>query len=350
MGFYLADTITPFLFSTFTYLVALNALIAVLEGILLRRWFRGGDHSIRWMLLANYLSAWIGWVALVWLIAPRLDGLLGPRPIERVELLALLILSVAFAITVVVEFGVVHVATSRSRRSWKRSLLATISVNLVSYLLISLWFCWTSFTLPFNVKVRPLADLKPIPNGTLYWIDPVGNLMAENLSREGLPKRMGNIEINDQLEPWQLRLEEGNNSNSVDMRVRYSFRGTGNDDSGLDNSIVLPNVVSADAFPPDYWENRPDRKKAADLRTGDRSVQVVFDWYRHVMGTTVPNGPTTHLCVGLATFDWMIEEPTILPDDKIVFEWGGQIVLLDPHMRKLAFIAMGTCPCFVPSK
>ena len=57
----LADTITPAITASFGYLFILNALIGILEGWLLRRWFTGGRRAVWWMIPANYLSAWIGW-------------------------------------------------------------------------------------------------------------------------------------------------------------------------------------------------------------------------------------------------------------------------------------------------
>lgn len=70
--------------------------------------------------------------------------------------------------------------------------------------------------------------------------------------------------------------------------------------------------------------------------------------YHKFLATDVPGGARSRLSIGFGPMQWDISEPTVLPDDKVVFEWAGQIVLFDPHTRKLAFVSLGGCPAFVP--
>ena len=207
----LGDTITPVLTANWVYLFLLNGLIGILEGKLLRLWFPGGRRAVRWMILANYLSAWIGLIALHWLLSPRLDAILGPRPIERVNLLAGVCVAASFDVSVLIETGFVHLAMERTKRSAARSLVASLCVNSISYLLICLWFMWVSYTLPLNAHVTSLADIGPVPKGTLYGVDPTGQVMAQSLDWSECPRHVGHVMKNDFVWPYQLRISCGEN-------------------------------------------------------------------------------------------------------------------------------------------
>ena len=169
----LADVIVPLLAFSIFALFILNAVIGVLEGLLLRWRFNGRKWaSFGWMILGNYVSATVGLVALYCLPNQFIGALLGPRPIERVNRVAAAIVLIAFVVTVVVELGFVYLATKRANRSLWWSVVAAICVNAISYVLICALFLWLSYTLPLNAHVTTLADLGPLPRGTLYWIDP----------------------------------------------------------------------------------------------------------------------------------------------------------------------------------
>jgi hypothetical protein len=356
----LADTITPALSSSFCYLFALNAIIGILEAKLLKKWFGGGRRAVWWMILANYLSAWTGWFALIWFVDPHSHALLGPRPIERVNQLALTMVLVAFVVSVIIEAGFVYLATRRERRSPGLTLLASFTVNLASYAIVCLMFLLVSFTLPLNAKVVPLPSLGKPCDGTLYWIDPTGAVMSRRLAQEQAGKKVGQVTLNDFVQPCQLHIniDEAANAEQAQITVRYSFTqylgrpSPQTEPSPPDNGIVIQDVGSSAAFPTDYWsQNSILRKSVLDLRPQQsRGTRIEFDWYRDYLDADVPGGPHSHLCIALGTENWQICSPTVLPDGKVVFEWNGQIVVFDPQTTKLAFVALGTCPAFVPSR
>lgn len=342
----LADTITAFVATDFAYLFILNAIIGWVEGKLLKRWFSGGRRAVWWMIAANYLSAWIGFMGFIWLVEPRVDGLLGSRPIERVNLLAAGMALISFVITVGVEFGFVYLAREQDKRSTGHAFWATICVNAISYLAICLFFIWSSYSLPLNAHITQLSELGSLPHGTLYWVDPTGGVISKDSNRIGPDRKIGQVVQNDRCWPYQLRIDQAANLQRVQMSVMYS----GFDTFPETGTVLVPDAGPLAAFPADYLgRNRILRKTVLDLRPEDhRATQVTFDWYRHYLNTDVPGGPNSYLSVALAIFDWQIQEPTVLPDDKIVFELNRQIVIFDPYTRKLAFVALGTCPAFVP--
>jgi hypothetical protein len=350
----LANTITPVMGADCTYLIFMNVVIGILEASLLRRWFCGTKRAVWWMIAANYLSAWAGWFALLFLVNPWMEAFLGSRPIERINLLAAMVVLVAFAITIIVEIGFVHLATDRDKRSRGRTIRATLCVNAFSYLLICSWFMWLSFSLPLNAHVTDSSDLGTLSKGNLYWVDPTGQVMAKALNGEAAGQPVGQVTLNNSVQPYQLRIERSDNPERVQMVVMYSSIENGATSTPVNHELPYPAFLadagSAAAFPADYWDHFPvSRKSVFDTRaTESRFTQFRFDWYRKFLKTDVPNGPHSRLTIGFATIDWDMKEPTVLPDEKIVFEWAGQIIIFDPHTQKLAFVALGTCPAFIP--
>ncbi len=352
MPFPLANTITSLIFANVTYLFILNAFIGILEGKLLKRWFAGQSRAVWWMIAANYLSAWIGFLALPYLTT---TALLGPRPIERLNLFVAGMVLFSFTITILVELGFVHLATRRNARPFRHTLRATLAVNAISYLLICAWFLWISYSLPFNAHIRTLTALGPLPAGTLYWVDPTGHVIARHLDQTQPDQTIGQVVQNDFMKPSQLCISLAKDPQRVQIdtmyyTIQYANRPTPPNLHEPD-PLLLADAGPSSAFQPEYWkQSRNLRKTVLDLRPeGHRPTHIQFDFYHQFLDTQVPNGPAAHLTIGWATLEWDIREPTVLPDEKIIFELAGQIVLFDPHTKNLAFVALGTCPAFIPA-
>lgn len=349
----LANTITPAMMGAGFYLIVFNAILGVTEGMILRRWFKGGTKAVWWMILANYLSAWIGWMGVAWLMTPHMNSLLGPRPIERVNFIVGALFLVTFAISVIVEAALVYLALQRTCRGVLRTMGGSLAVNAVSYPFIALWFLNSSYTLPLNASVVSDAELGPMPRGTLYWIDAHGLVMARALeSRDDRPREVASVMLNDFFHPYQLQvMKSGNRVSIVPNYSGVSYRDRPAP-QGLEppEGPVVVDAGSAVNFPADYWEqDRMLRKTVLDLRPVERrAIRITFDWYRHYLSASVPGGRKSRLTIGWAVIDWGMSEPTVLPDDKVVLEWADQIVIFDPRTGRIAFIAPGTCPAFVP--
>lgn len=344
----LANTITPLMSAQCAYLFVLNLLIGIFEAFVLKRLFRGGRHATWWMIAANYASAWAGMLGLAWLSERYGGQFLGPRPIERINRLAVATVSLAFVITLIIEAGFVHVATAKPQRSIRRTLLATICVNLLSYGFICLWFLSISYSLPLNARISNLADLGSLPEGSLYWVDPAGDVRVRRLSDPSSERIAGHVVLNSRTQPYQLRFVPASAEGHAQLEAAYSYLG--DVPSTEPSPFVLRDAGLTRGLPEDYWDqSRFLRKSVLDLRPpAQRRTQVGFDWYRTYLDTAVPDGPRSHLHMGLASTEWRIQEPTVLPDEKIIFEWAGQILVFDPHDQRLAFIARGSCPAFLP--
>ena len=60
-----ANAGTPLMWAGCFYMLVGNALIGVLEGLLIGLVFKVGKRqAVLWMILANYLLAWLGWIAI----------------------------------------------------------------------------------------------------------------------------------------------------------------------------------------------------------------------------------------------------------------------------------------------
>ena len=351
----LANTITPLIGATDFYLFVLNAGIGWFEAWVLRRWFRGRPWAVLWMIPANYFSAWAGWFALHEWLASAVPRWLGDRPIEHVTSVAAAVWGFAFAVTLATEWPFVIWAIQGGHRSAVRVMAATVAVNVASYLLVGVWFL-QSFSLPLDVRVTSLSRLPPPPTGTLYWVDPSGRVMARRmgLGVTTTDRAVGRVVKDDFVWPNMLDVVPGS-PGRVRLEARYSRtiwrdRPTPPGDVEPEDPTVVSDAGSALALPSDFaGQSRLLRKSVLDLRPPDhRTLAVTFDWYRHFITAAVPGGPSVYLTVGFGPVDWTPQDPTVLTNDAIVFEWAGQIVLLAPAERSVAFVVAGTCPAFVP--
>jgi len=349
----LGDTITPGMMNNLMYLFVMNAAIGVLEGLLLKWWFAGGKRAVWWMIAANYCSAWLGWFLLGWLIDPS-NYNLGPKPIERISHLALIVTLISFAITILLEAGFVHIAIRREKRSVPRTLLATITVNAISYTILCSWYLSTSFTLLTDARVVDFSQMSQLPRATLYWVDPSGLVRSRNFARSEPDHIVVVLPQNETYKPYQLRITESDNSHRAQMNAEYETIGAGNIPAGMTPGVqempVLLDAGPLEVFPADYWQqSRILLKSVLDLRPEkSRQIAVNFDVYRHFLHTEVPGGLNSMLSVAFASLEWEPRQPTVLPDDKIIFEWEGQVVLFDPRTQNIAFVALGSCPAFIP--
>src|SRR5262245_1918972 len=70
----LANVGTPLMWASAAHMVLGNACIGILEGALLSWFFKVNAYrAIAVMIVANYVSAWIGWAFLLPLVISRLD-------------------------------------------------------------------------------------------------------------------------------------------------------------------------------------------------------------------------------------------------------------------------------------
>jgi hypothetical protein len=176
----LADVGTPMLWASTFHLLLGNALVGVFEGWLLA-WVFGlpRKRSMGLMIVANYLSAWLGFLLLGSLFSRFVTDL------ESGGRITLLLVALAYALTLVVEWPLVALCFRGTPRGFGRSLRGSVLVQSASYLLLFGGYWMLSGTsLYTRMKVVPPDQIEPPHGVVMYFISSAdGDLHRQELGQ-----------------------------------------------------------------------------------------------------------------------------------------------------------------------
>lgn len=345
---------TPLMWMGCGHLVFLNLLLGLGEGSLLARWGKTPRPRAIWLMIAaNYISAWLGYLVL----PPLLGWLghdLGSGPLlYRVEWVLVAAVGVAVVVTIVLEAPFVVLALRRSPRSVGQRVGAAVWVQLVSYTLLILMYLLIS---PMSVitrceRVRDLTKLNPPAEAWVYF-EYGESVWRSRLDGSGREHVMGMPGFSRQDDWWdgglwaRMSEEEGlveilrsmRGGSTIVGRVEYSVIGDRSEHQGSEGPAT---TWSVDFRP---VEARPDLYTAFPLA---EMGLVHREWYssgderftRDIFAVNFAN----------PLMRWRAGYPTILPGGLVVFELGGQVMLMDKE-RRIGVIAEGRSPVVVMEK
>jgi hypothetical protein len=191
----LANPGTAIVFVVLAHLLVLNLLIGVVEGCLLAMIVRiRFIRAVAIMILANYVSAWIGAFLLGW-IAPSVYRAWDPDPpLFHVRLAFLLVLALSFVLAVVIELPFVRWAARAEARprlcrravalepipkeklSRRRLLAACTLLQAVSYAGLAAYYApHLELSLLYFRPVRDASLLAKDARGWVYYISVSSN-------------------------------------------------------------------------------------------------------------------------------------------------------------------------------
>jgi len=137
-----ADAGTPLMWASMLHLVFGNAIVGIIEGILLARIFKCPVwRSILTLIPANYASAWVGLLLF--------SGVLKPLPditIENIRFWFCFFVVFSFLVTLVIEYPFFWFVMRSQERRLVRAVKATALVNAISYVLLFGWYWMASGT------------------------------------------------------------------------------------------------------------------------------------------------------------------------------------------------------------
>ncbi len=301
-----------------------NAIIGIIESFFISRIF-----EIRYDLLlprligANYASMLGGYVV-IYLVDARLhfsDALLGDQPLYRLSLYIGVWVAVTFIITVLIEWPFVRHAFFADRTqevadgveehgtfySERRILWAAVSAQLVSYALLAVYYLPVAGTgFLRNARVVQGLRMAKHPEAVVYY--EAGGAWYRRRLDGSMPEKASWNEMGSVLESYYTK------SNLAEENVpRFSETGGRAFD-------LTPKAQRQWRGRYDFWAT--GGLQLEEIRTGER-----FD-------------------LGLETpfLAWTARQPTILPGNQIIYQFGPQIVLFDIATRQMAFVAKGRQP------
>jgi hypothetical protein len=356
-----ANVISIFHQNLLLHLAVGNAVIGLIEGVLIARVFKvGAARTILLMIIANYFSTWTGAIGLAWL-GWRLE-----EPLARLVTLGNLrlfiwgLILLAFVGSVALEWPFYLAAMWRKPDRILRSLYACALAQVLSYALVLLLnppfghFSGSPAGRPW-IKIAPVASFADASNASIYFIStadgdvyrvrPDGASLekATSLTNKGRDTKLAARPTHDALQ-WQLCVER-----------QYGAREYASDECS-DTGITVRGFTQSepDRIPPQRWdpddEPRSGKKRAVDLRPPDHRPTKVYTanlgdtWLGVEPRTKDGTGGRVHLQFDRLILHWTTRNATVLPGGQIVYQLGSQIVLLDVDKRKLGLIALGRGP------
>ncbi|MCZ7591581.1 MAG: hypothetical protein M5U15_05265 [Kiritimatiellae bacterium] len=338
---------TPLMWASIIHLFIGNALIGILEGLLIAQVFKlHRGKSIGVLVVANYISTWAGGITLTFFSSRLSIDLYSGR--WFIPLAALLFL----ALTILLEWPLITLLFKGHARNWRQGFKASIIAQCASYLLIAGWYLLASgFDLYTTAKVTSAKSFIVNSNAIVYFIGQDGQAYKQGLKNNhpALLERINSTNKNDRLalipssEQGYLdlvaRLETGHRSSITNLLLRAITTNAAVGGGGWTKPIN------------DYTDgNWGNFGSAADLRTStDREWEVRTGFWA-IEGINLKNtntGKRIHLSVETPFLQWYARNATVLPGDEVVFQLGQQICLFNREKRLIVKLASGRGPVVI---
>jgi hypothetical protein len=343
-----ANAGTPLMWAGLLHLVVGNWCIGLLEGWLLAWRFRVPvARSAAAMVVANYTSMGVGVWAFSALKPKLLPRLLDNAPLYSAPRVLMLLTVMAYIATVVIEWPFCYWALGNRKRRASCTLAGSFLAQTASYLLLIPFFSAASgITLYTHLRLeRSPASLGPM-DALIYFISPdsgsIYQIRADGTDRRKL------LDADIRAQDARLFGRRSHNSRQWDLWV------TGHPREGMEARLATN--MPGDLPRPGFERREPNQEGTwfhfgpADILPGVRGGWDVRTGFWPVEGPHARNSATNEeLDAALETpfLVWVSRSATLLPEGRVVYQLGDQIVLLDLNGRRIALITQGRGPLVV---
>jgi len=345
-----ADVGTPLMLAGTFHLLFGNLLIGLLEGAAIAWIFRLPTKRCAGLLiLANYLSAWFGRMA----IAGGMSSAL-PWGLHNAWSLFWLTAMVTYVSTLALEFPFVAFAFRDDASWWRKAVRASLTVQTASYLLLFGCYSLVSGTSLYMRTSVVQVSAMALPQGVLlYFISADdGDVYAGTVRHQRWRKvvDLDSTHGNDRLlvrrssqdaDSWDIvaRLEiDGQDPHLVPIHERCT-------------AVAAPSWRSTDMDPPrndGTSLNFGPVPKLGDAQSSSWDFKTGFWPIEGLRGTESKSGRRESLSLETPFVTWSVRNATHIPGDKVVFQLGGdQVCVYDPNRDQIALLAHGRGPVVV---
>ncbi len=356
-----ANTGTALMRSPILHLMFGNFFIGLIEGAMLfcfmRKNWRSAIIAVVVMIVANYVSAFFGYIKL-YSHARELGVPFMADPQYHVEssslvvdlsnvnhmlpLLGVTAIALAFAITLIVEWPFVLGLLWRTPNRWTRSVAACLLIHAITYTPIAWWYNAVSMNTLDEIAVVKPSEITGPATGWVYYLD-YHDGHIHRVSLDGSKKQLYR-ELDVSLARTRLAVAP-NQDGAYDLVLFKDHVA-----KPVLTTITKNFAPIAAAHPGDIRDGQFQPRNylaygtsavipPCDLQvtTGPWSLYGLF-----VDGDKPEN--RVRYAVETPFVSWFACDATALPDRRIVFQWGPQIVIAHPDDRAVALLAHGTGP------
>jgi len=333
-----ANAGTPLMWFGLFYLAIGNAILGVIEGLLVSRWFGvGKGKSIALLIAANYLSSWIG----AWLLLDHIVPQVGPT-IETIGFWFWIFVLLAIAFTLLIEFPFHRLVLQGRTRPWYSALASTGAVHLLTYpLILFLFWSFSSASMMTQLDVVNPDELNLPKDHRMYWISPEGDAVFRSGIDGTEPERIAEVDAPRSKDGLVAHLEESESEAGLRLSL---VSGSGEDvvrkiRKLAGESPIDPQVAE---YGPNVWHSHRYHHPA--LRLTEDS-----DWEIRsrpaIIGDQISTGERFQFALETPFAAWHAVAATHLEGDLVIFQLGrDQICIIDPIRREIALIVQGKSP------
>ena len=341
----LANAGTPLMWASMLHLVFGNAIIGIIEGLLLGSIFKcSKGKSVLILIVANYASAWAGG----FLVAGYLPSLVDIT-VQNIQYWFLAFVGVAFFITLLIEVPFFILALRSQDHSMRRSLVATPVIHGISYTLLIGWYWMASGTsMITKLEVVDADEMRVSESFALFYISSEGDrVLRMNLDGSGSAKPISKVVAHHRNDRLFVRPRD---ASGYDLLVFLD-----SDDRGSETEEKMLEDFAEQA--PVEWrisEGHSEEAEGSWFNFGPvPAIGGVSDWefrtgfwpVEGVRGENERTGERVHFSLELPFAAWPVRNATHITGDIIVAQLGNdQICLLHPASRRIALIVRGKGP------
>ncbi len=307
-----------------------NAIIGVIEAVLIARCFRLRYALIApYLILANYLSMAGGVACTIWSSSDSgfQNMILGAEPLYRLPLLVATMTVITFLLSVLIEWPFVRAAFLYDRKVEvadkgevdeaeyhpRRIFGATVLAQCVSYALLAVYYLAVSGTgFIRHARVVQGVGFAANPHTAVYYMHEGRDycIKLDGAAPVAVTRQQVYQVQSDCCERYRRKQE------LYDYYLGASSNGR--------------KTFDLRSAPNEAWKISTDFWGTYGLQLRNERTDASFD-----LGLELP------------FVRWRSEYAVLLPGDQVIYQFGPQIVLFDIKSRRLAFIARGRRPVVV---
>jgi hypothetical protein len=331
-----------------------NAVIGMAEGLLLARLFSISKGKAVWvMIVANYVSAWLGGLFAREAIVQAL-----PMDLNNGWRWFWCMVVVTYVMTLIIEWPFVAWMFRGTQDSLKRSLRSSLVIQSASYLVIFGWYWMASGTsLYTRMDVVSPSELSLPGSVSVYFIGPTdGNVYKRKLAG-GEAEQVHVLHSKDENDRLFVRPNKSD-TNNWDLVARLESNDRNNPDfvEVLTNLLVeaAPDWRSTVTEPPEYegtWFNFGQVQSLGNATNSHWEFSSGFWAAQGLRASDERTNQSVRFSYETPFGAWMVRNAVHLPSDKVLFQLGDdQICVFDPATRKVALLWHGRGPVAVIEK
>lgn len=346
----IADAGTPLLWGGIIHLTIGNLFIGILEALVIRWGFKvKGAALFAWIIFGNYVSS----IAGVVFVANCADGVIralgGPLPIYKINQIFAVLAGITFLITILFEWPFYWLGMRSERTRVGKAFWTNLIGNAASYWLLVVWYLgYVNGPGRWGMQLCEANEIQADPGVRIQYLSPGGRELLQLRLGESAPTRVAVL-----AEPspdGELGVVPGDRPGQWRVTVK-------NDpwSNGPVRDVAV--VVSPSAMTNPSVNTQPgpemmsDGGSVTDLQADATHPWTGYSFWGMFSEIDISN-ETTHqrynICnVEIPGQEWAPNYPTLLPNDRLVFSFGEQIMVADLHRGVVAAVEPGSSPVVI---